>query len=99
MNKLYVDHDLVRKQAELHKQPSHKICDDFENIVDFVLIRENTGQWKPVFSHILCSEREKEFKNILDPAYSITLEEGEEVRIILINYIQNQLLDHLAEGS
>ena len=22
---------------------------------DFVLIRENTGQWKPVFSHILCS--------------------------------------------
>ena len=25
-----------------------------ENIVDFVLIRENTGQWKPVFSCILC---------------------------------------------
>ena len=24
-------------------------------IVDFVLIRENTAQWKPVFSHILCS--------------------------------------------
>ena len=27
-----------------------------DRIVDSVLIRENTGQWKPVFSHILCSE-------------------------------------------
>ena len=26
-----------------------------DTIYDFVLIRENTGQWKPVFSHILCS--------------------------------------------
>ena len=25
-------------------------------ICDFVLIRENTGHWKPVFSHILCSK-------------------------------------------
>ena len=27
----------------------------FSLIVDFVLIRENTSQWTPVFSHILCS--------------------------------------------
>ena len=27
-----------------------------ERIVDSVLIRENTGQWKPVFSHVLCSD-------------------------------------------
>ena len=26
-----------------------------DRTVDSVLIRENTGQWKPVFSHILCS--------------------------------------------
>ena len=26
-----------------------------DKIADFVLIRENKGQWKPVFSHILCS--------------------------------------------
>ena len=26
-----------------------------------VLIRENTGQWKSVFSHILCSEKAKTF--------------------------------------
>ena len=25
-------------------------------MVDYVLIGENTGQWKPVFLHILCSE-------------------------------------------
>ena len=28
----------------------------FTNPDDSVLIQENTGQWKPVFSHILCSE-------------------------------------------
>ena len=27
-----------------------------ERIVDSVLLRENTGHWKPVFSHILCSD-------------------------------------------
>ena len=27
-----------------------------DRIVDFVLIRKNMGQWKPVFSHILCNE-------------------------------------------
>ena len=27
-----------------------------DKIVDFVLIRENTGHSKPVFLHILCSE-------------------------------------------
>ena len=27
-----------------------------DKIYDFLLIRENTGQWKPVFSHILRSE-------------------------------------------
>ena len=27
-----------------------------DRIYDSVLIRENTGQWKPVFSHILCSD-------------------------------------------
>ena len=26
-----------------------------DKIYDFVLIRENKGQWKPVFSHVLCS--------------------------------------------
>ena len=26
-----------------------------DKIYDFVLMWENTGQWKPVFSHILCS--------------------------------------------
>ena len=26
-----------------------------DRIYDSVIIRENTGQWKPVFSHILCS--------------------------------------------
>ena len=25
-------------------------------IYDSILIRENTGQWKPVFLHILCSD-------------------------------------------
>ena len=27
-----------------------------DEIYDFVLTRENTGQWKYIFSHILCSE-------------------------------------------
>ena len=27
-----------------------------DKIYNFVLTRENTGQWKPVFSHILCSD-------------------------------------------
>ena len=27
-----------------------------DKILDFLLIRENTGQWKPVFLHILYSE-------------------------------------------
>ena len=26
-----------------------------DKIYDFIYIRENTGHWKPVFSHILCS--------------------------------------------
>ena len=26
-----------------------------DKIYDFVYIRENTGQWKSVFSHVLCS--------------------------------------------
>ena len=38
-----------------------------DRIWDSVLIRENTGQWKPVFSHILCSDipilRKKSSKN------------------------------------
>ena len=43
--------------------PSHKKCENtgfhwpiFSRIwTESVLIRENAGQWKPVFSHILCS--------------------------------------------
>ena len=31
-----------------------------DKIFDFVLIRENMGLWKPVFSHILCSVKEDE---------------------------------------
>ena len=27
-----------------------------DRIYDFVRIRENTGQWKPAFSYVLCSE-------------------------------------------
>ena len=63
MNKSYVDPDLVKKQAELHKQ------------------------------------REKEFNNIPDPVYSITLEEGQEERNILTKCMQDQLPDHLVEVS
>ena len=33
-------------------------------IYDFVLIRENTGQRKPVFSHILCSGKLLLHRNI-----------------------------------
>ena len=29
-----------------------------DGIYDSVLIPENMGQWKPVFSHILCSENQ-----------------------------------------
>ena len=32
-----------------------------DTIYDFVLIRENTGHWKPVFLHILCSELSSNF--------------------------------------
>ena len=32
-----------------------KIVDSEDRIVDSVLIRENTGQRKPIFWHILCS--------------------------------------------
>ena len=32
-----------------------------DRIYDSVLIRENTGQWKPVFPHILCSACRKTF--------------------------------------
>ena len=32
--------------------------------VDVVLIRENTGHWKPVFSHSLCSARQFQFLRI-----------------------------------
>ena len=28
-----------------------------DRVLDSVFIRENKGQWKPVFSHILCSEK------------------------------------------
>ena len=28
-----------------------------DRIYNYVLIRENTGQWTPVFSHILCSNK------------------------------------------
>ena len=38
----------------------------------------------------LHKQHEKEFKNIPDPVYSITLEEDEEVRNILTNYIQTR---------
>ena len=32
-----------------------------DRIVNSVLIRENTGQWKPAFSHILCRKCEETF--------------------------------------
>ena len=32
-----------------------RILSQKDKMVDFVLMRESTGQWKPVFSHILCS--------------------------------------------
>ena len=32
-----------------------------DTIYDFVLIRENTGHWKPVFLHILCNELSSNF--------------------------------------
>ena len=32
-----------------------------DTVYDFVLIRENTGHWKPVFLHILCSELSSNF--------------------------------------
>ena len=35
-----------------------------DRIYDFVLIRENVGQGKPVFSHILCSGSEKQMSEI-----------------------------------
>ena len=35
-----------------------------DKVVDFVLIRENTGQWKPVFSHILCSGTRTHFREL-----------------------------------
>ena len=37
----------------LHKKSGNT---GFHWTVDFVLIRDNTGQWKPVFSLFLCSE-------------------------------------------
>ena len=40
-----------------------------------------------------------EFKNILNPVYFVTREEGEEVRNTLTKYIQDQLSDYLVEGS
>ena len=36
-----------------------------DKVVDFVLIRENTGHWKPVFSHVLCSDSRNLLLNIL----------------------------------
>ena len=32
-----------------------RILPDIDRICDSVFIREKMGQWKPVFSHILCS--------------------------------------------
>ena len=32
-----------------------------DKIVDLVLIRENMGQWKPVFSHILYSNSDSQY--------------------------------------
>ena len=57
-------------------QSLHKICENTsfhwpvfslikDKIVDFVLIRENMSQWKPVFSHILCSDRSSQIPGIL----------------------------------
>ena len=56
---------ILALQLLLCSFPLHKICENtgFQwhilpykyKIYDFVLIRENTGQWKPVFQHILCS--------------------------------------------
>ena len=36
-----------------------RVFNDLYSPADFVLIRENTGQWKPVFSHILCSRKQQ----------------------------------------
>ena len=36
--------------------PLTRILPYKDRIYDSVLIRENTGQWKPVFLHILCSD-------------------------------------------
>ena len=41
-----------------------RILPDKDKIYDFVLIRESTAQWKPVFSHIICSDPLKTSKKI-----------------------------------
>ena len=43
----------MNKIIDFYIQPLRKIC---QNIVDSILIRENTSQGKPVFWHILRSE-------------------------------------------
>ena len=42
-NKLWISIKHVSATSLTHNQSLHKIC-------------ENTGQWQPIFSHILCSE-------------------------------------------
>ena len=65
--KKYEIHILVNDTFDWSNSSTlHKICKNtgfhwpvfsrtFSSIVDSVLIRENTGQWTTVFSHILCS--------------------------------------------
>ena len=43
----------MNKTIDFHMQALRKIC---QNIVDSILIRENTSQGKPVFWHISRSE-------------------------------------------
>ena len=67
----------------------HNFCELNQCYVDPDLVQKQAELHK---------QREKEFKNIPDPVYSVTLKEGKAVRKILTKYIQDPLLGHLVQG-
>ena len=49
--------DITTKNTREYGFSLTRILPYKDKIIDFVLILENTGQWKAVFPHILCSDR------------------------------------------